>query len=383
MNIYSKKQIIKLGLLIFAVVIGVVAILYSNDLVTKLSVQERKKIQLWAETLREIQEIPLNGQVSPTLYKILEDNKTIPVILVDEKDNIITHMNLPEKKSKNKKFLAKALATMKAEHEPIIINFSEGRKNYVYYTDSTLLTKLFYYPFVQISVIALFIFVSYLAFSSSRRAEENQVWVGMSKETAHQLGTPISSLIAWVEMLKMKETDEKLVGEVSKDVNRLETITERFSKIGSTPELTVVDIIQVLEKSVSYIQSRTSSKVEYQMQTSGISEIQIPLNIPLFEWVIENLCKNAIDAMGGIGKLTITVKEKSDKVEIDVTDTGKGIPKSKFKTVFKPGFTTKKRGWGLGLSLAKRIIESYHNGKIFVKNSEPNKNTTFCILLKK
>ncbi len=383
MNIYSKKQKIKFGLLIFALIIGLAAILYSNDLVRKLSVQEREKIQLWAETLREIQEIPLNGQVSPTLYKILEENKTIPVLLVDEQENIITQMNFSEEKSKNQKFLKESLLKMKTEHPPIIINFSEGRKNFVYYTDSTLLTKLFYYPFIQISVIALFILLSYWAFSSSRRAEENQVWVGMSKETAHQLGTPISSLIAWIEMLKMKEIDPDLVREVSKDVSRLETITERFSKIGSTPELVSVDIIQVLENSISYIKLRTSNKVLYRFDTSLYTVLYIPLNISLFEWVIENLCKNAIDAMGGVGSITISLKDKSDFLEIDVSDTGKGIAKSKYKTVFKPGYTTKKRGWGLGLSLTKRIIEGYHAGKIFVKNSEPNKNTTFCILLRK
>ncbi len=383
MNIYSKKQKIKFGLLIFALIIGLAAILYSNDLVRKLSVQEREKIQLWAETLREIQEIPLNGQVSPTLYKILEENKTIPVLLVDEQENIITQMNFSEEKSKNQKFLKESLLKMKTEHPPIIINFSEGRKNFVYYTDSTLLTKLFYYPFIQISVIALFILLSYWAFSSSRRAEENQVWVGMSKETAHQLGTPISSLIAWIEMLKMKEIDPDLVREVSKDVSRLETITERFSKIGSTPELITVNIIQVLENSISYIKLRTSNKVSYRFDTQFYTELYIPLNISLFEWVIENLCKNAIDAMGGVGSITISLKDKSDFLEIDVSDTGKGIAKSKYKTVFKPGYTTKKRGWGLGLSLTKRIIEGYHAGKIFVKNSEPNKNTTFCILLRK
>ncbi len=383
MNIYSKKQKIKFGLLLFALIIGLAAILYSNDLVRKLSVQEREKIQLWAETLREIQEIPLNGQVSPTLYKILEENKTIPVLLVDEQENIITQMNFSEEKSKNQKFLKESLLKMKTEHPPIIINFSEGRKNFVYYTDSTLLTKLFYYPFIQISVIALFILLSYWAFSSSRRAEENQVWVGMSKETAHQLGTPISSLIAWIEMLKMKEIDPDLVREVSKDVSRLETITERFSKIGSTPELITVNIIQVLENSISYIKLRTSNKVSYRFDTQFYTELYIPLNISLFEWVIENLCKNAIDAMGGVGSITISLKDKSDFLEINVSDTGKGIAKSKYKTVFKPGYTTKKRGWGLGLSLTKRIIEGYHAGKIFVKNSEPNKNTTFCILLRK
>jgi signal transduction histidine kinase len=225
--------------------------------------------------------------------------------------------------------------------------------------------------------------VAYLAFSSSRQAEQNQVWVGMSKETAHQLGTPISSLVAWIELLKMKNLDEKIISEVSKDIQRLETITERFSKIGSAPKLVPFSLIHVLNSSVDYIKSRTSDKVKFIFIDRTENQCVIPLNTSLFAWVIENLCKNAVDAMQGEGTITIEVNEFVDRAEIEMTDTGKGIPKSKFKTVFKPGYTTKKRGWGLGLSLAKRIIEQYHTGKIFVKDSELGKSTTFCILLKK
>jgi len=338
---------------------------------------------LWAETMKELEEMPIDGYISPILSKIIEGNKTIPAILVDEKENVIAYINLNQERTKNENYLKKVLAEMKEEKHSIVINFSEKEQNIVYYKESVLLTKLFYYPYIQISVIAIFIIISYLAFSSSRKAEENQVWVGMSKETAHQLGTPISSLLAWIELLRLKEGDKKLVEEVEKDVKRLETITERFSKIGSRPELLPANIIEVLKNSIEYLKTRSSKKVEFIFEDSNVMEITVKLNIALFEWVIENICKNAIDAMGGVGIITCAIKENDNNVTIDISDTGKGISKKNFKTVFKPGYTTKKRGWGLGLSLAKRIIEIYHSGKIYVKQSESFKNTTFRIILKK
>ncbi len=383
MNIFSKKQKIKFGLFLIAVIIGIFAIWYSGDLVKKLSHEERKKVELWAETVREIQEIPFDGQISPTLYKILKDNNTIPVILVNNSGNVLTHRNLNPNKVKNESYLKHKIEVMNKQHKPIVIQFMEGRKNYVYYEESVLLTNLFYYPFIQIAVVILFIFVSYLAFRSARRADENQVWVGMSKETAHQLGTPISSLMAWIEMMKMKDEDSMLINEVQKDVKRLETITERFSRIGSKPVLVKSNINKILEDAVTYLKIRTSRRVIYKLRFNLNEEILIPLNKALFEWVIENICKNAIDAMSGKGIIIISLIEKKDTVEIDIKDTGKGIPKNKQRAVFSPGFSTKKRGWGLGLSLAKRIIEVYHSGKIFVKNSETNKGTTFRIILKK
>jgi len=379
MNFYSKKQNIKLLLFFIASVIGIAAIWYSGYLVNKLSEEEKKKVILWAETMKELEEMPIDGYISPILSKIIEDNKTIPAILVDENDNIIAKINLHQEK----KDLKKVLSEMKHSKEPIVINFSEGKKNYVYYQESVLLTKLFYYPYIQISVIAVFMVISYLAFSNSRRAEENQVWVGMSKETAHQLGTPISSLLAWVELLKMKENDSKLIQEVEKDIKRLETITERFSKIGSKPDLVSNNISQIVSNSLDYLKTRTSKKIEFIFEDLQNTNLEIKLNVALFEWVIENICKNAIDAMSGVGTIITTISEKENYVVIDISDTGKGISKNKFSTVFKPGFTTKKRGWGLGLSLAKRIIEIYHSGKIFVKQSEPYKKTTFRILLRK
>jgi signal transduction histidine kinase len=272
---------------------------------------------------------------------------------------------------------------MKTQNEPILISVSDTETQYLYYRDSLLLENLKYYPIVQFAVIILFILVAYLAFNSSRNAEQNQVWVGMSKETAHQLGTPISSLMAWVELLKMQNIDESLIREFEKDTHRLQKITERFSKIGSVPELITTDIGEAIRSTVEYLRTRSSGKVKYILDFDETKRIEAPLNASLFSWVIENLCKNAIDAMNGNGTIHISLIDKGEQLFIDVADTGKGIAKSNFKTVFQPGFTTKKRGWGLGLSLAKRIVENYHRGKIFLKHSEINKGTTFRIILQK
>ncbi len=383
MNIYSKKQKVKLAIFIFAILIGIGFILYSGYITKKISEEERKKIHTWAEALIETTEAPLDAEISQTLYKIVLENKTIPVILLDNEMNIVTYRNLNEKKVSDTIYLQQKLQQMKSQHEPIEIEYLAGQKNYVYYEDSDLLKNLYYYPYIQIIVVAFFVGISYFAFSTSRKDEENQLWAGMSKETAHQLGTPISSLMAWVEMLKLKNVDNVLIDEVQKDIKRLETITERFSGIGSTPVLVRDNLYRILNESVSYLQIRTSKKVDYILNYDKKGELLIPLNEALFEWLIENMCKNAIDAMQGNGKITISVIEKNDKVNIDIKDTGKGIPKSQFKTVFKPGYTTKKRGWGLGLSLAKRIIETYHLGKIFIKKSVIGKGTTFRIVLKK
>ncbi len=383
MNIYSKKQKLKLSILILAIIIGVGIVLYSGNLASKIAEQERGRIEIWAELIKELSEIDLDKQISPTLYKRLEDNKTIPVMLTDDYENIISHRNLKDRIMKDSVLLYRELERMKEQHDPIIIEYTAGHKNYVYYKDSVLLTNLLYYPFIQILVVSFFIGISYWAFSSSRKAEENQLWAGMSKETAHQLATPISSLVAWIELLKLKENDPELIEEVQKDVTRLETITERFSGIGSTPVLVKSNLYEILTNAVSYLQSRTSRKIEYILNYNKSGELLIPLNESLFEWVVENMCKNAIDAMQGKGKVIISVTEKKDRIFIDIQDTGKGISKSNYKTVFKPGYTTKKRGWGLGLSLVKRIIESYHSGRIFVKTSDINKGTTFRIHLKR
>ncbi|PID89725.1 MAG: ATP-binding protein [Bacteroidia bacterium] len=360
--------------------------IYTNSLVKKLQIEERKRVELYGDAHRELQDVELDEDVSMIVYKILHDNKTIPVVLVDEEENIISYTNIDTAKanrSGNEIYLKELIEDMKDAKKPIEIQFSEGQKQFIYYKDSTILTYLFYYPYVQLGVICLFIFVAYLAFSTSRKSEQNQVWVGMSKETAHQLGTPISSLIAWVEMLKLKNADDVMIQEVAKDVERLQTITERFSKIGAAPELKKNNIVDVLNNATTYLKSRTSRKVKFILDFEGLDEIQIPMNVALFEWVIENICKNAIDAMNGAGQIEIKLKDDVQVIYIDITDTGKGIAKSKYKTIFQPGFTTKKRGWGLGLSLTKRIVEINHGGKVFVKNSEINKGTTFRIVLKK
>ncbi len=383
MNVYSRKQKLKTGLFILAVLLGVGIVLYTNNLVKKIAEEERNRIEIWAESIREFTEINLNEKISPTVYKILGENKTIPVILINDKEQIIDSRNLNPKLLTDTSYLQKQLQIMKEQHSPIVVEYAKGHKNYVYYKDSELLTSLFYYPYIQVFIVAFFILVSYLAFSSSRKAEENQLWAGLSKETAHQLGTPISSLVAWIELLKLKNEDPKLINEVQKDVQRLETITERFSGIGSTPVLMKMNLYKVITNSVSYLQVRTSKNVEYILNFDKTGELMIPLNESLFEWVIENMCKNAVDAMQGKGKIILSVEDKKDKVYIDIQDFGKGIIKAQFKTVFKPGFTSKKRGWGLGLSLVKRIVESYHSGKIFVKNSELGKGTTFRIILNK
>jgi len=378
---FTKKQKWKLFLFIAAILIGFGSLWYTNILVKELKSEERKKIELWAEAMKQFETASLDQDIS-FILKTLQNNKTVPVILTDEADNIIHTLNLDSEQLLDSSYLKEQLEQMKALYPPIEINVVDG-VNHVYYRDSTLLTKLTYYPFIQLLVIFLFIVVAYFAFSSSRRAEQNQVWVGMSKETAHQLGTPISSLLAWIELLKMKNEDDNLVQEVEKDIKRLETITERFSKIGSAPVLTSINIVPVLYNSVSYVKNRSSNKVKFNMQFLIDEVIPVPLNIALFEWVIENLCKNAIDAMNGSGFIDVSITDQIQVIFIDIKDSGKGIPKSKYKTVFQPGYTTKKRGWGLGLSLSKRIIEEYHSGKIFVKSSEPNNGTTFRIVLKK
>jgi signal transduction histidine kinase len=382
-NIYTRKQRWKLLLLLIALAIGVGSLLYTNRLVKKLSVEEKKKVELWANATRQISDINAEpGDISFAL-SVLTDNTTVPVILTDGSQQIISTRNLDSLRLEDSTYLAAELAEMKQQHEPIEIAFAEDQKNFIFYKDSYLLTQLRYYPYFQLAVIALFLGVSYLAFSSSRKAEQNQVWVGMAKETAHQLGTPLSSLMAWLEYLKSKPQPEEHLPEIEKDIVRLNTITERFSKIGAAPALKKENMTGVLQSSIDYIRTRTSSRVVFKLQNQQAYDVEAPVNVPLFEWVLENLFKNAIDAMSGEGSITVRIADQNQFVYIDVTDTGKGIPKSKYKTVFKPGYTSKNRGWGLGLSLSKRIVEEYHGGQIFVKSSEPNKGTTFRIVLKK
>lgn len=382
MNIYASKQRWKMLLFLLAILIGIGSLFYTNSLVKSLSLEEKKKVQLWAEaTALLVQEESNDPNIDLFLTQIIQTNSTVPVILLDENGKMSSR-NLDSAKVQKPGYLEQELEVMKEQNPPIQITLNNGKKNFIYFKESTILAMLTWYPYIQLALIIIFILVAYFAFSSSRHAEQNQVWVGLSKETAHQLGTPASSLSAWVEVLRTHVKDEAIINELEKDVNRLKIITERFSKIGSMPRLGPVNLRLILENVIDYIKNRSSDKSQIQLQLSN-NNIIIPLNISLFEWVIENLLKNALDAMQGKGLLVISVNETKDDVFIDIIDSGKGIPKSLYKTVFKPGYTTKSRGWGLGLSLAKRIIEMYHRGKIYVLHSEMDKGTTIRIVLKK
>ena len=333
----------------------------------------------------ELREV-LDNIIKSFISEVVVNSASVPVIVADKNNTrIIASGNLDQKILTDTSAMLQLTKSMAVENTPLEIELPDYGKCSIYYQGSFLLTQLKYYPVIQFSIIALFMIVAYFLFNFSRRAEQNQVWVGMSKETAHQLGTPLSSLIAWIEILRMKGIDEETLGEMGKDIKRLEIITERFSKIGSKPELHPQDLEQVLEESIGYMRPRTSRKISIEFKNLLTEEERmiVKLNVPLFDWVIENLFRNAIDAIETSGSLEVSFGEKGKYAYIDVSDTGKGIPKSKIETIFQPGYTSKKRGWGLGLSLAKRIIEEYHKGKIYVKHSELGKGTTFRILIPK
>jgi signal transduction histidine kinase len=438
----------------------------TNDLFNKMKVEERKKVELYAAATKE-----LTKDISDLSFslRVLQDNNTVPVIIVTNEGKIGGKRNLDSLHEKDTTYLREQLDEMKGLYPPIEIEYAPGKKNFIYYKDSKVFTEiklvfdslinsfnaevannsaavpvvytdstqtkvlqiskemdssvvtnpsalrallnelkkqnppiainldghtsyifygesftlkqLRYYPYVQLIIIGLFLLIAYTLFSTARRSEQNLVWVGMSKETAHQLGTPLSSLMAWMELLKQTERDPSMIIEMERDIQRLQTITDRFSKIGSQPTLERENVAIILEHAVDYLKQRSSKNVSFTFQNNLTHEAEAPLCVPLFEWVIENLCKNAIDAMDGKGKITVSVQGLENTVFIDITDTGKGIPKNKLKAVFEPGFTTKQRGWGMGLSLCKRIIENYHGGKIFVSHSEIGKGTTFRIML--
>jgi two-component sensor histidine kinase len=370
-------------LVIIAMIIGIGSLVYTNQLVGRLAIEERNHVELWANGTKFLATSADQNADLSFVFEVVKSNSTIPLILTDGEQHIISIRNFDEEESTDSVYKQEQLANIKGRNAPIEIELYGGTKNYIYYDNSDLYYQLKYYPYVSLGIISIFILVAYFAFSFARKAEQDQVWVGMAKETAHQLGTPLSSLIAWIEYLKLKEVDQAILNDMKKDVSRLETITERFSKIGSVPELVPEDIVSVLEESIDYMRTRSSKKVQFSFETNGIEGLQIPINIPLFAWVIENLCRNAIDAMEGTGAIDIELADAGNAVTIDVSDTGKGIARSKFETVFQPGYTSKKRGWGLGLSLTKRIVEQYHGGKIVVRNSEIGKGTTFRITINK
>jgi len=395
LDIYIKRRRWKFLLLFIAVIIGVASLAYTNWLTNKMAQEERNKVNLWAEATTLIGTAPtiinspemeiLNSNYLNFLMMVTSLNTSIPIIITEPDGTINNDANIKYSKDRRESVLAKELKKMKKDEEPIRIDLDLEKGSYLllYYRESNILRNLRYYPWVQLFVIIVFIMVAYFAFNASQRAEQNQVWVGMSKETAHQLGTPISSLMAWIEILKLKNVDPELIKEFEKDTQRLERITERFSKIGSKPELLRLNIVEVLSSTINYLKTRSSKKVIFETSFAEDDYTEAPLNAALFSWVIENICKNAIDAMGNDGTISIDLKEKGEQVFIDITDTGIGVAKSQFKTIFQPGFSTKKRGWGLGLSLAKRIVEIYHRGKIFIKSSEIGKGTTFRIVLNK
>lgn len=372
----------KLVLLVFAVLIGLSSLLYTENLVSKLKAEERENVELWAEAIRMINSSDANQNLD-FLKTVIDYNNTVPVILTDESDNIIDSRNFDTTRIKETGYLKNILERIKQKNKPIRIDLENNHFNLVFYKDSIILTMLIYYPYVQLGIIILFILVSYLAFSSSRKSEQNQVWVGMAKETAHQLGTPTSSLSGWIEILQQKYPEITISRELALDVERLEKVTERFSRIGSKPSLNDEDITQLIIQTVEYLKSRSSSKVKFTLKFNTDQIFEIPVNAALFEWVIENLSKNAIDAMEGEGEIIYRITESEKNIFIDITDTGKGMPKSAFKKIFNPGYTTKQRGWGLGLSLTKRIIEEYHNGKIFVRHSEVGKGSSIRIIMNK
>ncbi len=368
-----------------AILIVTGTIFYSKYLANKIANEERQKVQEWVEASTSLLN-PNNFGDTRLPLKIIQDNNDIPIIWTNEKDSILDHRNLDSAKVvSDNNYVRNKLKSLKAINDPIIWKdpLDSTKVNKYYYGHTALLSEVQYYPLVQLLIVGLFIIVTVLALRSRYRAVQNQVWAGMAKETAHQLGTPVSSLEGWVEMLKQTQGNEKIVPELEKDVDRLRLVSDRFGKIGSKPQLEKSNIVKQISNMTEYVRKRASDKVNFTINTHGEEEISAKISEPLFDWVIENLLKNSLDAMEGRGSITIDILNQPDSINIDVSDTGKGISKQNMLRVFNPGFTTKKRGWGLGLSLSKRIISQYHKGEIFVKSSEIGKGTTFRIVLKK
>ena len=386
----DRVRQVKILLVISAVVIAVASLVVSHVLVHDLVKEERKNMSVWAEALRSFNNADENTDLALVL-KVIEGNEHIPAIVVDGRGRVREHRNLGRKwhsAADSVEYITRKAQSMKAQGNVIRISldspYTEGHDDYmeVCFGESLMLRRLAYYPYVQLGVVLIFVVVAIFALLSSKRAEQNKVWVGLSKETAHQLGTPISSLMAWVEVLRETYPQDELIPEMDKDVRRLQRIAERFSKIGSLPEPKPENLNDVVSNVVQYIRRRTSNKVSIVVDMPEHPLI-VMMSAPLFEWVVENLCKNAIDAMDGQGRITLTARDEQDCFSVEVADTGKGIASKNFRNVFMPGFTTKSRGWGLGLSLAKRIVEEYHHGRIFVKSSEIGRGTTFRIELRK
>ena len=369
---------------VIAIAFVTASIFYSNYLAKKIAAEEKIKVEQYVEALRDLYNI--NNTDTRLVTKIITENgREIPLIETNEKDSIITSNYDSAKIAGSSSFLKDKLADLKGIHKPIVWTnpLDPSEKNYTYYGESDLLVQIRYFPILQLIVAILFVVIILIAVSTKNKSTQNQVWAGMAKETAHQLGTPISSLEGWLEMLKETEGTEKIAVEMSKDVDRLKLVSDRFGKIGSTPKLEETDLVSQVKNMVNYIKRRATDRVLFSVNTHGEQEIPAMINPPLFDWVIENLLKNALDAMDGKGSIDIDIKNDTTQITLDVKDSGKGINKRNIPYVFKPGFTTKKRGWGLGLSLSKRIINIYHKGELSVKQSEPGKGTTFRIMLRK
>ena len=389
-ELYGYKSRFKLSIFAFALLIAVGSLYYTNRLVKNLREREQEMIELYAKGLEALISGSDKEKSSAFLYsEIVESNTSIPVVLADEQGRPISSKNIdiPRKASDKEimNLLSRKIEKMRKEHTPLTYEYAPGKKNYVYYESSFLLKQIRYFPYIQLAVISMFGFIAYRAFSASRKAEQNRVWIGLAKETAHQLGTPLSSLIAWLEIFKSdaRFSHARSLPEIEEDIKKLKTITERFSNIGSVPALKGDNVLKVIEDAVQYLKKRISSQIVIFIENNVSGTPFAYINRALFEWVIENIIKNAVDATEGKGIIRVTLSEKDRNLILDIADNGKGMTRSQIAGAFRPGFTTKKRGWGLGLTLSKRIIEEYHRGKIFIKNSEIGKGTIFRIILKR
>ncbi len=384
MDFYRRKNLWKLFLFVFASLIGLATLWYTESFLDELRKEEVKKMNQIGDIYQRLISADPNQKITVFEHKIIESNNTIPILIADRDGNFTQGKNIDQEKVNDPKWLAAKIEEMKSEADPIEIDFGDGDFHYLYFQNSTLLTKLRLYPIILLIVISLFIVIAYIAFSNARKSEQNQVWNGLAKETAHQIGTPLTSLMGWIELLSDRPENEAMVLEMGKDIQRLNMITQRFSKIGSQPAIKSQNIVEITQEAVGYLQSRSSKKIDISLELPEEENIAIELNKQLFEWVVENLIRNAIDAIGaGSGFIKIRLIDMPKSVRLEVEDSGKGIASNKQKTIFRPGYTTKSRGWGLGLSLAKRIVEEYHNGRIFVAQSELGVGSTFRIILKK
>ena len=365
-------------ILTILLVIVVLSVSFTTRLANKFAEEEYRKIELWAEATRQLIMADEDDNID-LILSVMEGNTTIPVYMVDSAHQLLLSRNVREPKHNKEEFYQQKINNLRLSQEPIVVQVNEEVTQYIYYEDSILLRRLYWFPYVQLAVIIAFIAIAVIALIMAQRSEQNSLWVGLSKETAHQLGTPISSLNAWNELLKATYPNDALLPQMDEDIRRLQMIAERFSKIGSQPTLNQEAILPIVQSAMEYMRVRTSNKITYTLYAD--TDCQVMVCKPLFEWVIENLCKNAIDSMEGKGEITLSLTKQENKVHLDITDTGKGIDRRHFKTIFKPGYTSKKRGWGLGVSLAKRIIEDYHRGKLFVKQSQIGVGSTFRITL--